>query len=58
MVAETYDEAAALCVSVRAAMELFNPPAVPDGPAQYLYDAETKTMRAIQDFTLYPSSAA
>jgi len=57
MVADTYDAAAALCVAVRAARALLDPPAVPDGPAQYLFDAETKTMRAIQDFTLYPSSA-
>jgi len=57
-VAETYLAARNLCNAVRAAMMAFNPPAVSDGPALFDYDADTKTHRAIQDFTLYPSSAS
>ena len=57
-VALTYAAARDLMNQVRAAMMTFNPPAVSDGPALFDYDADTKTHRAIQDFTLYPSSSA
>ena len=56
-VATTYEGARQLAQQVRATLMLFTPPAVADGPPFFQYDAETKTMRAIQDFTLYPSSA-
>jgi hypothetical protein len=52
-----YDAAVALANAVRAALTDFDPPCVPDGPALFDYDSETKTHRAIQDFTFYPSSA-
>lgn len=55
-IAETYKAAGALCELARAAMEALAVPTVADGPPLYEYDAETKTFRAIQDFTIYGSS--
>jgi hypothetical protein len=57
-VAETYQGALNLCQQVRATMMTFDPPAVPDGPPIFDFDPELRVHRAIQDFTLYPSSAA
>lgn len=57
-VAETYLGARDLMQQIRTALMTFDPPAVPEGPALFEYDAETRTHRAIQDFTLYPSSSA
>lgn len=56
-VAPTFDAARLLNQQVRAALGAFTPPAVADGPPLFDFDAETRTFRAIQDFTLYPSSA-
>lgn len=55
-VAASYLEARSLGQSVRTALLTFDPPAVPDGPATFYFDAETKTHVCLQDFTLYPSS--
>jgi hypothetical protein len=57
-VAETYLAARDLCQQVRTALMAFDPPAVPEGPALFDFDPELRVHRAIQDFTLYPSSAA
>ena len=57
-VATTFDGARQLQQQVRAALVAFTPPAVADGPPIFDFDPETRTFRAIQDFTLYPSSAA
>lgn len=57
-VATTYLAARNLALQVRAAMETFSPPAVPNGAVRFDFDPETKTHRASQDFTLYPSSPA
>lgn len=57
-VAPTFDGARLLNQQVRAALMTFTPPAVADGPPIFDFDPETRTHRAIQDFTLYPSSAA
>lgn len=55
-VAETFVGARLLAQQVRTALKTFDPPAVADGPAVFEFDAETRTFRAIQDFTIYPSS--
>jgi len=57
-VATTFAAARDLNLQVRAAMLAFDPPAVADGPPIFDFDPETRTFRAIQDFTLYPSSPA
>jgi hypothetical protein len=57
-VCTSYLEARNLGQSVRSALLAFDPPAVPDGPATFSFDAETKTHVCLQDFTLYPSSPA
>lgn len=57
-VAETYVAARDLNQQIRAALMAFTPPAVPEGPPLFDYEPELKVHRAIQDFTLYPSSAA
>jgi len=57
-VADTYLAARTLQQQVRTALMAFTPPAVADGAPLFDYDAETRTHRAIQTFTLYPSSAA
>jgi len=57
-VAHSYDGARQLAQLVRAALTSFNPPAVTESPALFDFDAETRTFRASQDFTFYPSSAA
>lgn len=57
-VAATYAGAVQLAAQVRSALMAFVPPAVADGPAVFQYDAETRTHRAVQDFTFYPSSSA
>lgn len=57
-VAETYSGTRLLNQQIRAALMAFSPPAVPEGPPIFDYDPELKVHRAIQDFTLYPSSAA
>lgn len=57
-VAETYLAARDLNQAIRAVLMAFDPPAVPEGPAIFDYDPELKVHRAIQDWTLYPSSAA
>jgi hypothetical protein len=55
-VAESYMAARALHQSVRTALLAFDPPAVADGALRFDYDAETRTHRASQDYTLYPST--
>ncbi len=57
-VAETFAAAVSLNTAIRAAMMAFTPKAVADGPPLYEFDPELKVHRAIQDFTLYPSSPA
>ncbi len=57
-VAETYVAARDLNQAIRAALMAFSPPAVPEGPPIFDYDPDLKVHRAIQDWTLYPSSAA
>lgn len=57
-VAATFAAARLLASQVRTAMQSFTPPAVAEGPPIFDFDAETRTFRAIQDFTLYPSSAS
>ncbi len=57
-VAETYVAARDLNQQIRAALMAFSPPAVPEGPPIFDYDPELRVHRAIQDWTLYPSSAA
>jgi hypothetical protein len=57
-VAESFAGARNLNQQVRAAMMNFSPPAVPEGPPIFDYDPELRVHRAIQDFTLYPSSPA
>lgn len=57
-VAATYAAAVQLAQQVRTALMDFDPPAVADGAALFQYDSETRTHRAVQDFTFYPSSAA
>lgn len=59
-VAETYLAARTLNQQVRAALAGWSagPPAVADGPPLFDFDPETRTHRAIQTFTLYPSSSA
>jgi hypothetical protein len=57
-VAPTFAGARLLQQQVRAAMMAFTPPAVADGPPIFDFDPETRTFRAIQDFTLYPSSSS
>ena len=58
VVASTYLAARDLHQQVRAALMTFSPPAVADGAPLFDFDPETRTHRAIQTFTLYPSSAA
>lgn len=58
VVAATYTAARDLQQQVRAALQTFTPPAVADGAPLFDFDAETRTHRAIQTFTLYPSSSA
>lgn len=55
-IAETYKAAGALCELARAAMQGLPVPCAADGAATYEFDDETKTFRAIQDFTIYGSS--
>lgn len=57
-VATTYLGARDLMQQVRTALMTFDPPAVSDGPAMFDYDPDLRVHRAVQDFTLYPSSAA
>jgi hypothetical protein len=59
VVASTYLAARDLHNQVRAALMGWTagPPAVADGAPIFDYDAETRTHRAIQTFTLYPSSS-
>jgi hypothetical protein len=56
-VAITYQEARDLNQQVRTLLMDFVPPAVADGPPIFDFDPELRVHRAIQDFTLYPSSA-
>lgn len=56
-VAASYLAARDLALQVRAALMTFTPPAVPEGPVLFDFDPELKVHRAIQDWTLYPSSA-
>lgn len=59
-VAETYQAARNLNKLVRAALTSWTagPPAVADSSPIFDWDAEAKAFRAIQTFTLYPSSSA
>lgn len=57
-VAETYAAARLLNQQIRAVMMDFTPPAVADGAALFDFDPELRVHRAVQTFTLYPSSAA
>lgn len=52
-----FDRVVALAKAGRSALMDFDPPCVADGPPLFQYDSETKTHRATQDFTFYPSSA-
>lgn len=57
-VAETYEGARLLNQQIRAAMMTFTPPAVAEGPPTFDFDPDLRVHRAVQDFTLYPSSSA
>jgi hypothetical protein len=57
-VATTYEGARLLNQQIRAAMMAFSPPAVAEGPPLFDFDPDLRVHRAIQDFTLYPSSTS